>query len=70
MSRDYEEYCPECKQYKARLGFLFDDDNSSTYQGQCLNCGYNFVKKITRKYTKLDIEGNTDNIWKKAYKLI
>ena len=76
MSRDYEEFCPECKRFSARKEIINEDvspylDNS-VFLLQCLekDCGACF--KVTRvtEYDKLETKGTSDSDWKKAEKEI
>jgi len=60
MSRDYDEWCPDCNKYNARRGFVQDN----IYLRQCLTCGSCY--KEEHIFTKLKINGKSETAWSKA----
>ncbi len=60
MSRNYDEYCEECKGYNARG----DNVSDNLDLAQCLDCGACYV--TISKSKKLKTKGTNQKAWNEA----
>ena len=62
MSRTYDEECPDCGKYDARI----DDDHDGPHLLQCMSCGACFKIVVVETTTRLQTKGTDQKAWNKA----